>query len=58
MKFFAVIAFTLVSLAAAAPAPQLSCVRDGYFCEDECNNGKRQCVACADGTGLGVLEDC
>ncbi|RSM01554.1 hypothetical protein CEP52_008450 [Fusarium oligoseptatum] len=56
MKFFAIIALGLAAVAAAAPAPQLDCTRDGFFCEP-CVNGKRQCVACADGTGLGLVQD-
>ncbi|KAI8711881.1 MFS domain-containing protein [Fusarium sp. LHS14.1] len=57
MKFFAIIALGLAAVATAAPAPQLDCTRDGFFCEP-CVNGKRQCVACADGTGLGLVQDC
>ncbi|RSL77400.1 hypothetical protein CEP51_009112 [Fusarium floridanum] len=57
MKFFAIIVLGLAAVAAAAPAPQLDCTRDGFFCEP-CVNGKRQCVACADGTGLGLVQDC
>ncbi|KAJ4172691.1 hypothetical protein NW754_002894 [Fusarium falciforme] len=57
MKFFAIIALGLAAVVTAAPAPQLDCTRDGFFCEP-CVNGKQQCVACADGTGLGLVRDC
>ncbi|EEU41495.1 uncharacterized protein NECHADRAFT_87638 [Fusarium vanettenii 77-13-4] len=57
MKFFAIIALGLAAVVTAAPAPQLDCTRDGFFCEP-CVNGKQQCVACADGTGLGLTRDC
>ncbi|KAI8650792.1 hypothetical protein NCS57_01414100 [Fusarium keratoplasticum] len=56
-KFFAIIALGLAAAVTAAPAPQLDCTRDGFFCEP-CVNGKQQCVACADGTGLGLVRDC
>ncbi|KAJ3459608.1 hypothetical protein MRS44_015681 [Fusarium solani] len=57
MKFFAIIALGLAAVVTAAPAPQLDCTRDGFFC-DPCVNGKQKCVACADGTGLGLVRDC
>ncbi|RSL62894.1 hypothetical protein CEP54_005512 [Fusarium duplospermum] len=56
MKFFVIIALALAAVVTAAPAPQLDCTRDGFFCEP-CVNGKQQCLACTDGTGLGLVQD-
>lgn len=57
MKFFAIIALGLAAAVTAAPAPQLGCSKDGFFCEP-CVNGKKQCVACTDGTGFRLVQDC
>ena len=60
MKVFSIITLGLLStfaMAAPAPEPQLSCEKDGTYCEP-CVGGKQNCVACADGTGIGFTRNC
>ncbi|KAK1709526.1 hypothetical protein BDP67DRAFT_115580 [Colletotrichum lupini] len=64
MRFGAIVTTLalLAGFAAAAPAVPGNAVeprqtRDGFYCQ-ECVNGKKDCVACPDGTCLGWSCDC
>ncbi|KAK1464180.1 hypothetical protein CMEL01_12941 [Colletotrichum melonis] len=64
MRFAAIVTTLalLTGFAAAAPAVPGNAVeprqtRDGFYCQ-ECVNGKKDCVACTDGTCLGWTYDC
>ncbi|KAK1483061.1 hypothetical protein CABS01_02797 [Colletotrichum abscissum] len=64
MRFAAIVTTLalLIGFAAVAPAAPGNAVeprqtRDGFYCQ-ECVNGKKDCVACTDGTCLGWAYDC
>lgn len=64
MKFVSILTALgfLSAFAAAAPTTEGNAVnarqtKDGYYCE-ECVSGKRECIACTDGTCLGFTQNC
>ncbi|KAE9571943.1 hypothetical protein CGMCC3_g11984 [Colletotrichum fructicola] len=50
-------AFAVAAPATNGNAVEMRQTRDGFYCQ-ECVNGKKDCVACTDGTCLGWTYDC